>query len=78
MRMFRPLSVPMHAHPLVRVLFVEMNEQQVGIIDLAERSGVNKNTISGWRKKSIPHVENLAACLTVLGMDLRATYKRTR
>lgn len=75
MRMFRRLSVPKHAHPLVRTLFEEMNEQQIGVIDIAERSGVNKNTITGWRKRASPDLVNIEACFNVLGQSLvvRAT-----
>lgn len=75
MRKFRPMIVPAKAHPLVRKLFVEMNHQQLGMLDLSERSGVNKNTIKDWKKRSIPQVHNLAACFNVLGLTL--TVKRS-
>jgi len=75
-RTFRRLSVPMQAHPLVSRMFEEMNRQQIGMLDLAERSGVNKNTIKDWKTRSIPQVHNLAACMNVLGLDL--TVKRHR
>lgn len=71
MRSFRRLSIPAHAHPLVRLLFTEMNKQQIGVLDVAERSGVNKNTITGWRLKSVPNIANLAACFSVLGIELK-------
>jgi hypothetical protein len=74
MRKFRRLSVPPRAHPLVRKLFEEMNYQQIGMLDLAERSGVNKNTIKDWKDRSIPQVHNLDACFEVLGMKLSAKY----
>lgn len=70
MRLFRKLSIPQHAHPIVRSLFKEMNKQQIGVVDLAKRAGVNKNTISGWRKKSVPDLVNLEACLTALGKGI--------
>ena len=76
MRLFRKLTIPQHAHPLVRKLFEEMNKQQIGVVDLAERCGVNKNTISGWRKKSIPNIINIEACFSVLGMEVSLTKKR--
>ncbi len=78
MRQFRRLSVPERAHPLVRRLFEEMNLQQIGMLDLADRSGVNKNTIKDWKDRSIPHVHNLAACLNVLGLDLTVKYSREK
>lgn len=75
MRRFRRLSIPSRAHPLVRHMFEEMNRQQMGMLDLAERSGVNKNTINDWKRRSMPQVHNLAACFSVLKLEL--TTKRT-
>lgn len=71
MRKFRRLSIPNNVHPLVKALFAEMNKNQIGILDMAERCGVNKNTISGWRKCSVPNIANLAACFSVLKIELR-------
>lgn len=70
MRMFRRLSLPDNSHPLVRRLFEEMNHQQIGILDMSKRSGVNKNTINDWKRRSVPQVHNLEACFTVLGLKL--------
>lgn len=68
MRKFVKLKVPERCHPLVRRLFEEMNKQQIGLLDLAERSGVNKNTIHDWKTRSMPHLHNIEACYTVLGL----------
>ena len=70
MRQFRRHRTPERAHPLVRRLFDEMNHQCIGVLDLADRSGLNKNTISDWRYHTIPNVANLEACYNVLGMTL--------
>lgn len=70
MRQFRRLTVPAHAHPLVRRLFEEMNRQQIGVLDMSERSGINANTLKDWRTRSTPTVDNLEACLGVLGLKL--------
>lgn len=70
MRIYRKLSIPQHAHPLVKRLFVEMNRHQIGVLDMAERSGVNKNTIKDWRTRTVPTVDNFLACLNVLGLTL--------
>jgi len=70
MRSFRKLIVPENVHPLVRRLFEEMNYQQIGILDMADRSGINKNTINDWKKRSVPNAANLSACYAVLGMEL--------
>ena len=70
MRQFRRLSVPSRAHPLVRRLFEEMNHQRIGILDMSQRSGINKNTINDWKRRSIPQVHNLEACFSVLGLKM--------
>lgn len=64
------LSVPAGAHPLVRRLFEEMNRQQCGVLDMAERSGINKNTFRSWRTRAMPRVADLEACFNVLGFDI--------
>lgn len=76
MREFRPLSIPRNAHPLVRMLFEEMNRQQLGVLDLAERSGVNKNTLRDWRTRTVPTVDNIEACFGVLGFRIVASRRR--
>jgi len=67
------LPIPPSAHPLVRELFESMNEQKVLISDVAEVSGVSKRTISDWRYKRTPGVENLNAVLNVLNLELTIT-----
>lgn len=76
MRTFRRLTIPQSAHPLVRRLFEEMNRQQIGVLDVAERAGINKNTFRSWRTKHAPTIDNLDACFNVLGLEL--TLKRTK
>lgn len=70
MRRFRRFSIPDRLHPAVKRLFVEMNAQCVGPLDMSERSGVNKNTFKDWRTRTMPTVDNLDACLNVLGLEL--------
>ena len=67
---YRKITIPEHVHPLVKALFVEMGEQQCTIMDMAERSGVNKNTLKDWRNRSNPRIIDLEACLNVLGKTL--------
>lgn len=76
MREFRRLKLPDKAHPMVRRLFEEMNRQQVGMLDLAERSGVNANTLKDWRTRTTPTIDNLEACLGVLGLELTTKARR--
>ena len=70
MRPFRRLKEPVNVHPLVQELFAEMNRQQIGILDMSKRSGVNKNTLNDWKARSNPQVQNLDACCAVLGLKL--------
>lgn len=75
MRTFRKLTIPEKAHPLVRRLFEEMNRQQIGVLDMSVRSGVNKNTFKDWRVRTVPRVPDLDACFGVLGMELKVKPK---
>ena len=70
MRKFRRLRIPHHAHPLVRRMFKEMNHQRIGVLDMSDRSGINKNTLRDWRTRTVPTVDNLEACFAVLGCEL--------
>jgi DNA-binding phage protein len=70
MRRFRRMPIPQHAHPLVRRLYAEMNSQRIGVTDMAERTGIARNTFKGWRTRHCPRVAELEACYNVLGMKL--------
>lgn len=76
MRKFRRLRIPHHAHPLVRRMFEEMNYQRIGVLDMSDRSGINKNTLRDWRTRTVPTVDNLEACFTVLGCELTIRQNR--
>lgn len=71
MRRFHRLSVPQHAHPLVRRLYEEMNHQQLGVTDLCERAGLARGTMKGWRTRHCPRIVELEACFNVLGLRLK-------
>jgi transcriptional regulator with XRE-family HTH domain len=73
MRKFRRNKVPNACSPIVKELFSRMNEEMMCIVDVAERSGVSVRTIKGWKESYNPTVNNLIACLNVLGYDLRVT-----
>lgn len=59
-----------HAHPLVRMFYRLLAEQQVTALDVAERAGLSAGTISQWRATYAPRVGNLDAALNVLGYRL--------
>jgi hypothetical protein len=70
MRRFRTLQVPTGVHPLVRLIFTEMNEQRIGTRDLAERSGVSAFTVEQWKFRRSPKLDCLEATLNALGIEL--------
>lgn len=76
MRIFRRHKIPNGVHPLVKTLFREMNRQHLGMLDMSERSGVNRNTINDWKRRSIPSIHNLEACYNVLGLTLKPAPRR--
>lgn len=63
------LTVPTRLNPLVRALFLEMREQQASQEMVAERAGVNKNTLKDWRTRTIPRITDLQACLNGPGLS---------
>ena len=71
---FRPLTIPQHAHPLVRQLFEEMNRRKVSLSQMAAQSGVSLTAIKRWNRHT-PALINLDACFTTLGIELTARYK---
>lgn len=70
------LPIPEHAHPLVRRFISELNREETLISEVAERSGICRDTISGWRYRRSPLVTNFVAALNVLGLDLAIVRKR--
>jgi hypothetical protein len=64
------IPIPDRAHPLVRRLVAEMNKRRVTVREIAARAGVDYQTISAWRYRAQPSLENLIACFNALGCDL--------
>lgn len=64
------LPVPPGAHPLVRRFVEELNAQDTTITEVADRSGVDRHTISGWRYSACPTIDLLNAALNVLDLEL--------
>lgn len=69
------LKVPDRAHPLVKVLFEEMNRQKIGLTEMSDRSGYSTQCIKDWRTRYSPNIRSLEACFGVLGMEIRAIEK---
>lgn len=70
------VTVPDKCNPLVRRLFTEMHKQKIGVLDMADRSGVNKNTLKDWRTRTTPRIADIEACFNVLGLTLTVTNRR--
>lgn len=67
---YKRVSIPDSAPPLVKRLFVEMAAQHCTLTMMSERSGVNINTLKNWRTRTAPLLENIEACMNVLGLEL--------
>lgn len=68
------ITIPKHAHPLVKTLFEEMNRRNIGFTHLARITGLAPKTIRKWDRHS-PAIQNLDACFVALGMELVAKSK---
>lgn len=62
--------VPEHAHPLVRQLIMEINDQNRLIGEVSRAAGVRACTVSDWRYDRLPRIDLLEALLNVLGLEL--------
>jgi hypothetical protein len=69
-RLPRPFALPKHVHPIVRGLFVEMNEQRTTQLRVAQSAGLLDCTLSGWRKSNMPLLDTIEAALNTLGLEL--------
>jgi transcriptional regulator with XRE-family HTH domain len=69
---YKPVTVPKGVHPLLAFLFEQMILNQTTYTELAERSGVARNTIIQWRTRGNPNIVLLDACLGVFGYTIYA------
>lgn len=65
------ISIPPNCHPLVRQLMEAANTRGLTFTKIGEVSGVDRTTISGWRRNSLPSVELFEAALNSVGLELR-------
>lgn len=64
------IPIPVSAHPLVRQLIELLNEEQTTLVEAATKAGVSPKTISDWRYRSNPSLDNFQAALNAIGYDL--------
>jgi hypothetical protein len=70
------LTIPAHAHPLVRELIKLANEEMTGLTEIANRAGLRPSTVFHWRRKSTPNLANFVAALNTMDYDLKIEKKR--
>lgn len=72
------IAVPQHTHPVIRGLYVEMNEQQAMLRDVTRRCGFGCDLLTKWRKRTMPRVDTYDAALNALGLELAIVPAGTR
>lgn len=74
MRTPRPSYYRCHqsTHPLVKLIYRVMKMEQLTLLDIEERSGVNRNTVRSWKSKRNASIQNMEAVLNVMGYSLTA------
>lgn len=63
------MTTPKNGHPLVAQLFSRMVERDYSYDEVAYYSGINKETLRGWRDKN-PNLVNFVAVANSLGFDV--------
>jgi hypothetical protein len=69
------LPIPEKAHPLVKELTRHMNRERTLTHEVAEKSGVSQATISNWRWKNGPLLDNFIAVLNAMDLDLKIVHR---
>lgn len=64
------LTIPAHAHPLVRRFFAELNAQRTTLAEVSERSNVGVDTMRFWATRHTPRVDLLDAALNTIDLEL--------
>lgn len=64
------LPIPAGAHPLVRRFIEELNDQDTTLTEVAQRSGIDRQTISHWRYTTVPTLAMFEAALNAIDLEL--------
>jgi transcriptional regulator with XRE-family HTH domain len=70
MSKFKQKSIPPKAHPIVQAIFLEMNNQRITYVQLAEKSGVGFKMLERWRTGVSPQLQTLELVLSALDLTL--------
>lgn len=68
---FRPLRTHAGAHPLVREFVELLNRDQLPLVEVARRAGIDRCVMHRWRIRSNPSIAMFEAALNVMGYELR-------
>lgn len=63
------LAIPDGAHPFVKKFFAEANRQHTTLAEVADRAGIDRHTLTNWRRIQ-PKLGDLEAALNVLDLEL--------
>ena len=66
----QPLKTPAHCHWAVRWLVAELNVQKMASQYMCTKAGIHINTVTEWANHRIPRIDNIEACINVLGYKL--------
>lgn len=58
-------------HPVVCAFFAKAHRDKVTYGQICDRSGVSFWTLKQWRQGRSPSLDNLVACLQVVGLELK-------
>ena len=64
------IKIAPNAHPLVRLFFAAMNEQQTTFAELAGRTHVGIDTMRFWQRRHMPRLDLFEAALNALDLEL--------
>lgn len=70
------ITVPRHAHPLVREFFREANAQKKTFVEL-EGAGLGSGTVRTWTAK-MPRLDTFIAALNHIGLDLKIVHTKPK
>ncbi len=70
MRIYRRKNTITNNEPCVQFLFSELHRQRCAEADFAERTGIHRDTLRGWRTRCNPKVNDLQFALNELGYEM--------
>lgn len=65
------IPIPAKAHPLVKAMVGLMNKHGVTFTDLEEDVGLCRQSMSDWRYRRQPKIDNFDAALNAIGYKLQ-------